>query len=126
MALVNAGTSTMPPKLAPVSATLKASPRRRTNQGARVALIAALLMVAQPTASSANAGCSCQGWSTCAIAATATNVALAPNAVEPRGPSRSSRGPLVMISTAPIQKYRVIANDTDVTGQPRATVRWAR
>ena len=53
-----------PPKLAPLKAMDSAAPRRRSNQGATMALIATPLVSAQPSAVSNAAGTICQGAAT--------------------------------------------------------------
>src|SRR5262245_24172628 len=55
------GGNKIPPKLAPLSARLKAFGRSRSNQRATMALMAALLVVAQPAPLSSAAGRSYQG-----------------------------------------------------------------
>jgi len=52
---VSSGTIMMPPALAPFSAQLTANPRRLSNHGATMMLIAAPLIVAHPTDITANA-----------------------------------------------------------------------
>src|SRR6516165_10774344 len=63
---VNSGAIMMPPALAPFSAQLTANPRRLSNHGATMMLIAAPLIVAHPTDITANAAYTCQGRATSA------------------------------------------------------------
>ncbi len=52
---IRSGAMTTPPRLAPLSAKLMARPRRLSNQGAMMILIAAPLIAAQPHDITANA-----------------------------------------------------------------------
>src|SRR5439155_25617572 len=66
----------IPPALAPFSAQPRANPRRLSNHGATMMLIAAPLLVAHPTDIMANAVYTCQGWVT--NASSTTPHAIAP------------------------------------------------
>src|SRR6266481_1187951 len=75
---VSSGAIMMPPALAPFIAQLRATPRRLSNQGATMMLIAAPLIVAHPTDITANAAYTCQGRVTSASSATPHAIATVP------------------------------------------------
>ncbi len=83
---VSSGVMMMPPALAPFSAQLTATPRRLSNHGATIMLIAAPLIVAHPTDITANAAYTCQGRVTSASSATSHAIATVPTTTTFRAP----------------------------------------
>src|SRR6516225_5346772 len=75
---VSNGAIMMPPALAPFSAQLTANPRRLSNHGATMILIAAPLIVAHPTDITANAAYTCQGRATSASSTSPHAIATVP------------------------------------------------
>src|SRR6516165_12788383 len=102
MRKVSSGAMMMPPALAPFSAQLTANPRRLSNHGATMMLIAAQLIVAHPTDITANA----------AIHARAGQQA---RAAPLHTPSRRSRA-----------RQLFVPRDDRKGDRPRRTVGWPR
>lgn len=88
MSPAQSGRNSTPPALAPLKARLSAKPRRRRNQGATMALIAALLVVDQPIAVSDAATKSCHGAAASAQAMVPAASATTPTRVVATRPKR--------------------------------------
>ena len=83
---VSSGAIIIPPALAPFSAQLTANPRRLSNHGATMMLIAAPLIVAHPTDITANATYTCQGRVTSASSTSPHAIAAVPTTTTLRAP----------------------------------------
>ena len=120
------GVNSTPPKLAPLKAMDSAAPRRRSNQGATMALIATPLVSAQPSAVSSAAGTICQGAVAWPQARAPAAQASSPARVTATSPNRRcSAGSRVTI--APLaRKCRVIAAEIRESGQPSRACRACR